>query len=132
MMGLGGERSFMDSFVDRINLSLKRLHIPKWKFYEDLGLANNTSTNWSKRGTVPSADVALRIADYLGVSVRYLVTGQDEEGISPRERELLDVCKLMPDRKFSIVLQNARAVRADMEAESGNGLSSADSVKKIK
>lgn len=114
-------------FVDRINLSLKSRHISKGKFYEDLGLANNSSTNWNKRGTIPSADVVLKIADYLGVSVRYLVTGEDEEGISPRERELLDVCSMLPDRKFSIVLQNARAVKADMEAESGNGLSSQDS-----
>ena len=110
-------------FVDRINLSLKSRHISKGRFYEDLGLANNSSTNWNKRGTIPSADVVLKIADYLGVSVRYLVTGEDEEGLSPREKELLDVCKLMPDRKFSIVLQNAKAVREEMEAD---GLSSGD------
>lgn len=111
-------------FVDRINLSLKSRHISKGKFYEDLGLANNSSTNWNKRGTIPSADVVLKIADYLGVSVRYLVTGEDEEGLSPREKELLDVCRILPNRKFSIVLQNAKAVREEMEAESGNGLSS--------
>lgn len=113
-------------FVDRINLSLKSRHISKGKFYEDLGLANNSSTNWNKRGTIPSADVVLKIADYLGVSVRYLVTGEDEEGLSPREKELLDVCRLLPDRKFSIVLQNAKAVREEMETESETGLSSQD------
>ena len=96
------------------------------------GKAKGTVWNWVERKTIPQADDAVKIADLLGVSVRYLVTGQDDEGISPRERELLDVCRLLPDRKFSIVLKNARAVMEEMEAESGNGLSSADSVKKIK
>jgi len=117
----------MDSFVDRINLSLKDRHIPKWKFYEDLGLANNSSTNWNKRGTIPSGDVVLKIADYLGVSVRYLVTGEEDGMLSERERELLEVCKLMPESKFSIVLKNAKAVREDLDRELSNGLSSQDS-----
>ena len=91
------------------------------------GHSGGRVSDWITKKTMPNADDALIIADLLGVSVRYLVTGEDDKMLSPRERELLDVCKLLPDRKFSIVLQNARAVRADMEAESGNGLSSADS-----
>ena len=91
------------------------------------GHSSGRVSDWIKEKVVPKADDALKIADLLGVSVRYLVTGEDEEGISPRERELLDVCRLLPDRKFSIVLKNARAVREEMETESGNGLSSADS-----
>ena len=92
----------------------------------------STVHSWIKRECPPQADDALKIADLLGVSVRYLVTGEDEEGISPRERELLDVCKLMPESKFSIVLKNAQAIREDMDRELSDGLSSADSVKKIK
>ena len=121
MMGLGGERSFMDSFVDMINLSLKRLHIPKWKFYEDLGLANNTSTNWSKRGTVPSADVALRIADYLGVSVRYLVTGDDSE-IPIRIREIVELCRSLDDTELNTVLNMLRGLQKRDLSESGTGV----------
>ena len=127
-MVLGGERGFMDNeFVDRINLSLKRLHISKGKFYEDLGLANNSSTNWSKRGTIPSADVALKIADYLGVSVRYLVTGEDDKELSAREKELLRVCSILKDDKFKAVLDVARIMRKDAEQELSGGLSSGDS-----
>lgn len=111
----------MDSFVDRINLSLKRLHIPKWKFYEDLGLANNTSTNWSKRGTVPSADVALRIADYLGVSVRYLVTGDDSE-IPIRIREIVELCRSLDDTELNTVLNMLRGLQKRDLSESGTGV----------
>ena len=83
----------------------------------------STVHSWIERKCPPQADDALKIADLLGVSVRYLVTGEDEEGLSPRERELLDVCRLLPDRKFSIVLKNAKAIREEMEAD---GLSSGD------
>lgn len=87
------------------------------------GKTRSAVTDWIKRKVYPTADDAVKIAELLGVSVRYLVTGEDEEGLSPREKELLDVCRLLPDRKFSIVLQNAKAVREEMEAD---GLSSGD------
>jgi transcriptional regulator with XRE-family HTH domain len=48
-----------------------------------------TITDWSERGTLPRADVALAIADYFGVSVRWLLTGKDEQGLSRDERNLL-------------------------------------------
>jgi hypothetical protein len=46
-------------------------------------------TDWVQRDTVPRADVALAIADYLGVSVRWLITGEDEQGFTLEERNLL-------------------------------------------
>ena len=42
------------------------------------GLKKNTIDNYlSVRGRMPAADVAVRIAKVLGVSVEYLVTGSD-------------------------------------------------------
>ena len=96
------------------------------------GKAKSTVWNWFERKTVPQADDAVKIADLLGVSVRYLVTGEDDKELSAREKELLDVCSLMSDRKFSIVLKNAKAVREDMEQELSSGSSSGVSDKKIK
>ena len=96
------------------------------------GHSSGRVSDWIKEKVVPKADDALKIADLLGVSVRYLVTGEDDKMLSHRERELLDVCRLMPESKFSIVLKNAQAIREDMDRELSGGLSSADSVKKIK
>ena len=84
----------------------------------------STVHSWIERKCPPQADDALKIADLLGVSVRYLVTGEDDKELSAREKELLDVCSLMSDRKFSIVLKNAKAVREDMEQELSSGSSS--------
>jgi transcriptional regulator with XRE-family HTH domain len=54
-----------------------------------VGANRGAITNWDKRKTVPSADVALKIADYLGVSVRWLITGKDEQDLSLEERNLV-------------------------------------------
>ena len=45
-------------------------------------------TDWSK-GSIPAADTILKIADYLKVSYRWLLTGKDETGPSPEQRELI-------------------------------------------
>ena len=91
-----------------------------------LNIGDTTVSYWIRNKSVPRADDALRLADLLGVSVRYLVTGEDDKMLSHRERELLDVCKLMPESKFSIVLKNAQAIREDMDRELQGGLSSQD------
>ena len=92
----------------------------------------STVHSWIKRECPPQADDALKIADLLGVSVRYLVTGQDEEGISPRERELLQICSILSEEKFKAVKDIAEIMRKETDRELSGGLSSADSVKKIK
>ena len=103
--------------------AIKRVDISK-----ATGKTKSAVSDWIKRKVYPAADDALKIADLLGVSVRYLVTGNDDRQLSQRERELLDVCRLLNDRKFSIVLKNAKAVREDMEQELSNVSSSGDSV----
>jgi transcriptional regulator with XRE-family HTH domain len=55
-------------------------------------------TDWLQRDTVPRADVALAIADYFGVSVRWLITGEDEQGLTLDERNLLVKYQSLDDR----------------------------------
>jgi transcriptional regulator with XRE-family HTH domain len=47
-------------------------------------------TDWSK-GSIPSADTVLKIADFLKVSYRWLLTGEDEKGLTltPEQRKLI-------------------------------------------
>jgi hypothetical protein len=63
-----------------------------------IGANRGALTNWDKRGTVPAADIALEIADYLGVSVRLLITGKDEQGLTLEERNLLVKYNSLDDR----------------------------------
>jgi transcriptional regulator with XRE-family HTH domain len=75
-----------------------------------VGANHGALTNWDKRETVPAADIALKIADYLGVSVRWLITGKDEQGLSREERNLVnDWSRLAEDDR-----RNVRALMDSM------------------
>jgi transcriptional regulator with XRE-family HTH domain len=53
------------------------------------GLKSGQSiTDWEK-GSIPQADTALHIADALKVSIRWLLTGEDEHGYTLEERNLV-------------------------------------------
>jgi len=46
-------------------------------------------TDWLQRGTIPRADIVLAIADYFKVSVRWLLTGADDKGLTRDELNLI-------------------------------------------
>lgn len=76
-------------------------------------------TDWNQ-GSIPQADSALYIADKLGVSIRYLLTGIEEDGYTEEERSLIskyrrlteqgryEVSVLM-DAKLTVVEKKERA-----------------------
>jgi hypothetical protein len=46
---------------------------------EDAKSPRDMYNGWRRRNTYPRADEAVKIANYLGVSVEYLVTGNDSD-----------------------------------------------------
>lgn len=54
------------------------------------GVATSTLTEWKKGRYVPKADKLTKIADYFGVSVEYLRTGEEPEGyyINPEAADM--------------------------------------------
>ncbi len=89
------------------------------------GKSSASVSDWVNKRITPRADDALKIAELLGVSVNYLLTGEYEDNeLSPREKELLSVCSILKEDKFDIVLQTARLMRKDMEQELSGGSSS--------
>jgi hypothetical protein len=60
-------------------------------------------TAWIKRGTLPRSDIAVAIAKYLGVSVIWLLTGEDERGMTRDESNLLvKYQSLMPHEQKAV------------------------------
>jgi len=91
------------------------------------GKTKSAVSDWIKRKCIPAADDALKIADLLGVSVRYLVTGEADKELSDRENELLRLCSVLKEDKFEIVLGLARSLHKDWERELSGGSSHLDS-----
>ncbi|MDR1868992.1 MAG: helix-turn-helix domain-containing protein [Treponema sp.] len=65
-----------------------------------------------ENGSVPIADKAVQIAQVLGVTVEYLVTGknsrkEDYSFIDPEIRNLVRVIKKLPKNKQPIVIKSA-------------------------
>ncbi len=64
-------------FVERLEKALKEKNVSKKQFLADLGLSINSITHWRNRGNVPAGNTLDRIAEYLGVSVGYLLGKTD-------------------------------------------------------
>ena len=78
----------MTDFVKRIDEVLLERNLKRAALCNDLNLSATAITDWARRGTVPAGDICLRIADYLGVSVEWLINGK-ESNLTPEERHLL-------------------------------------------
>ena len=68
------------TFRDRLREELEAQHISKKELASRLGISYSTMLSYiDARGIMPSADMAVRIAEILGVSVEYLVTGKNSD-----------------------------------------------------
>jgi len=67
------------------------------------GIPASTFSDWKKGKSKPGPDKLLKIAEFLGVSVKFLMTGQEEsneeaiEAKTPIEKELLLLCRKVSD-----------------------------------
>jgi len=101
----------------------KALSIMDQKKIKPIALARLTGKNkssvsdWINKGIIPRADDAVMIADYLGVSVRYLVTGEDDAELSPLEKELLKECEGLSDPMMLKVIKEAKDLKIMQQQE---------------
>ena len=74
--------------TDRIDILLSSQKRTRNDLYSSLGIASNSLPTWKARGTIPAADIALKIADYLNVSIEFLLYGIEKD-YSNTERDLI-------------------------------------------
>jgi transcriptional regulator with XRE-family HTH domain len=107
------------AIVERIDRRAAEIGTSRPELVEMAGIAKNSFANWSKRGTVPPADIALVIANKLDCSVCWLVTGDDErqEEYSADEKNLIAKYRLLDRQgRFEInALLEAKTVPAGKE-----------------
>jgi transcriptional regulator with XRE-family HTH domain len=69
----------------------------------------------TENGSIPSADIAVKLAEALGVSVEYLVTGQEvplgKLTLKPEMRSLLQVTGELDDYDRKILLTLAESLK---------------------
>lgn len=79
-------------FANILKELMKRKGITNYRLSKDIDCAPTTVTNWLNGKTLPSSDKMQLLAGYFGVSVDYLMTGDDEDTAERYEqREVLDM-----------------------------------------
>jgi transcriptional regulator with XRE-family HTH domain len=83
--------------------------------YQKSKIAKGTFSSWRNRNSYPRADAAFRIAQALGVSLEYLMTGLDKapEKVHPDIREIFETIAVVdePDLKSVKALVKTMALR---------------------
>lgn len=59
---------------------LEKHGVTAYKVSKATGIAGSTFTDWKNGRSVPKQDKLQKIADYFGVSIDYLMTGEEKEG----------------------------------------------------
>jgi len=98
-MGINGH-----DIVTRIDDRLRERNLKRKALAEACGFNVSNVTRWDKQGYLPQSDTAYYIAQELGVSVEWLLTGKEREGLTEEERRLLDGWRQLDDRDRQDVL----------------------------
>lgn len=87
----------MESFNDRFERLLADKKLQKKEIAEKIGVSQNGISTWKATGTIPRADIAIKIAKELDVSVEYLITGELSE--VKNNKLALQVASLSEDKQ---------------------------------
>jgi len=112
--------------LERIEVELGKRGIAKYEFYKGSKVSSALYSNWNTKKAKPTRQMLSRIADYLGVSLEFLIYGKEEnEDIDDlrqvmRERpEVAFLMKLAKDGRTSDILE-ASALLQRYKEESEN------------
>ena len=90
----------------------------------ECGRSNGNTGSW-KEGSFPRLDVAMDIADYLGITLDELCYGKNAKALypNPNQREWLDIISRIPDDKQQMCKDfiSTHAAVPEKYMNSGNG-----------
>lgn len=108
--------------VERIRTLCVKNDISLNRLEKECGLSGGTINKWNRN--TPSADKLAAVADYFGVSMEYLLTGQEKqppvsEELSEDEVILLSAFRSLTEDQRRFVLRQLRAAAQEPEDQAG-------------
>jgi len=91
-MGVSGA-----NIVERIGKEIDKKGMKRADLYKIV--PSGTLSNWKNQGQGPNSYTLYKVAVFLGVSVDYLLTGEDPKGLSNEEKDLLDAFRMLDNQK---------------------------------
>ena len=113
------------TFTERLRDEIEYRGISQKELAERAGIKKRAFDMYvGLQESMPPADVAVRIAQTLGISVEYLVTGKEvnrTETLSADDRKLLEVFRNLDSRDRSVVIKLAQILsERDEQSSPGN------------
>jgi SOS-response transcriptional repressor LexA len=65
---------------------------------EQINVPETTISTWRYKRTIPRADQAVKIAQFLDTTVEYLITGEYEGGLTQEQREMIQTYYVLDER----------------------------------
>lgn len=97
----------MSTIADRIKEICAQKGTSMCKLEKQLNLGNGTIGKWGKNGRQPTYDKAVAVANALGVSADYLLTGEQKEKPAPKWDGLKEIDaifeQLTPSRQAKLL-----------------------------
>ena len=82
---------------ERLFATLKEKNKLKAHLCAELGVGTAQASAWERNGTDPPAKYLVQIANFLGVSLEYLLTGEDTSArLTPLEAEVMSLFRQLP------------------------------------
>lgn len=82
----------------------KQRDVTPYRVGKATGIATSTLTDWKKGKSTPKQDKLIKIAEYFGISLEYLVTGKEPLEKYSDEDALLDV-RISEDKELKEALK---------------------------
>lgn len=116
--------------VFRIDSVLKERNLKRKAVADAVGISLQPFTSWANRGSIPGADIAYHIAEYLNVSVDWLLTGIEKKSQTtdlppPEILELAEDIYRLPQNLQELVIHTVEEYKRmcfKLEKESSQGI----------
>ena len=88
------------------NLKFIRANLRKTQFQvaQDLGIPVTTYATYEQEKATPSTPLMIKIADYFGCSVDYLIGHTTNTDLSPAQQQLIPMIKLLNDSQVNFLI----------------------------
>ena len=98
-------------FYQQLQNACKKANTTVTATLKAIGIGTANGTYW-KNGSMPSSEIVIQLAEFLGVSTDYLLTGEEKQqfNMSSDEKELLDYYKELDDMSKGSVLGKAEGL----------------------
>lgn len=92
------------TFSDRLDLLLTEKKETRTHLAEVIGITNQSFSDWKKRGTIPSADIVLKIANYFKVSIDWLINGNETNELTHEDTAFIFKLRQLSEKDKNTVL----------------------------